>query len=176
MVYGFVKQSGGHIQIESEAGRGTRVVLWLPRSEAGEPPERAAEQDEDLPRGSEQVLVVEDDPMVRRHLSRQLELLGYRVSTAESGAEALVLIEQHGELDLLLTDVVMPGGMNGRELAERALALRPDLTLLYTSGYPEEAISRDGRLEEGVALLPKPYRRRDLALQVRAVLDARSRT
>ncbi|MDZ7827670.1 MAG: response regulator [Gammaproteobacteria bacterium] len=121
--------------------------------------------------GSEQVLVVEDDPMVRKYLVAQLEGLGYRVHHAETGSRARELLELHDDIALLLTDVVLPGGMNGRELARLALERRPGLRVLFSSGYTENAIVHQGRLDAGVELLPKPYTRLELAAKVRKVLD-----
>ncbi len=121
--------------------------------------------------GGEQILLVEDDDLVRRYVQNQLEQMGYRVTVASSGPAALEIIRQQPAIDLLFTDVVMPGGMSGRELGDAARRLRPDLKILYTSGYSEQAIVHHGRLEPGVKLLSKPYRRADLAQKVRHVLD-----
>ncbi len=172
MVYGFARQSAGHVSIYSERGQGTTVKLYLPRASAGTrvaadvPPVQAA-----LRGGAETVLVVEDDEPVRLLVCLELRAMGYRVIEAASGAEALRLIEQGEPIDLLFTDVVMPGGMSGRELADAALRLRPDLPVLYTSGYTENAIVHHGRLDAGVMLLPKPHRRADLARAVRSALE-----
>jgi PAS domain S-box-containing protein len=171
MIYGFVKQSGGHARIYSEPGEGTTVRLYLPRSEASraEPVPRPVSRP--LEGGSEHVLVVEDDPLVREHLVGQLERLGYRVQHVEAAARALELLNLHDDVALLLTDVVLPGGMNGRELARLALKRRPGLRVLFTSGYTENAIVHQGRLDAGVELLGKPYTRLELAAKVRKVLD-----
>jgi signal transduction histidine kinase/ActR/RegA family two-component response regulator len=172
MVYGFVKQSRGHVRIYSESGQGTTVRLYLPRADgeaqAGAPAAAPAEAD----RGSGRILLVEDDALVRENAAELLRSLGYDVVPAANGPEALAVLEKGEAFDLLLTDVVMPGGLNGRELAERAHALRPGLLVLYTSGYTENAIVHHGRLDRGVELLAKPYRRQDLAAKVRAVLAA----
>jgi len=172
MVYGFVKQSGGHANVYSELDEGTTVRLYFPRAAQAHGPEvslpgasPAAEG------GSEYILVVEDDALVREHLLAQLKGLGYRVSGAASGREALEFLRQMSDVDLLFTDVVMPGGMNGRELADAARELRPELRVLFTSGYSENAIVHHGRLDAGVHLLSKPYRRQELAAKVRKVLD-----
>jgi PAS domain S-box-containing protein len=175
MVYGFVKQSRGHVKLYSEPGHGTTARLYLPRAEG--PPEVVAAPvtaDRDF-RGTATVLVVEDDPLVRRHARDVLIGLGYQVTVADNGVAALAIVEQRGDIDLLFTDVVMPGGINGRELADAALTLRPALKVLYTSGYTENAIVHHGRLDRGVQLLPKPYRSVDLARKVHAVLN-RDRT
>jgi CheY-like chemotaxis protein len=172
MVYGFVKQSGGHIKIDSEEGRGTRVSLYLPRGIQGAalPHTIAASE---LQRGSETVLVVEDDALVRGYVVAQLKSLGYHTITAANGPDALALLSQDMAFDVLLTDVVMPGGMNGRELADAVTRRRPGVAVLYTSGYPDTAIVHDGRLDPGVALLTKPYRQSDLARLMRQVLASR---
>ena len=172
MVYGFVKQSGGQIKIDSEERRGTTVSLYLPRGihDAALPGATAASA---LQRGSETVLVVEDDALVRGYVVAQLQSLGYRTITAANGPDALALLNQDIAFDVLLTDVVMPGGMNGRELADAVTRLRPGVAVLYTSGYPDAAIMHDGRLDHGVALLTKPYRQSDLARLMRQVLGPR---
>jgi signal transduction histidine kinase/ActR/RegA family two-component response regulator len=171
MVYGFVKQSAGHIGIYSEPGHGTTVRLYLPRAhgaaaQAGESPALDAE----VRGGAETVLVVEDDEPVRQLACVELRGLGYHVLQAPSGADAMRIIEGGEPIDLLFTDVVMPGGTSGRELGDAARALRPGLKVLYTSGYSENAIVHHGRLDPGVMLLPKPYRRDDLARAVRTAL------
>ncbi|MBX3707159.1 MAG: response regulator [Pseudomonadales bacterium] len=174
MVFGFVKQSGGHAKIYSEIGEGTSVKLYLPRCRTtGESPYEPVARRPDAV-GTEHILVVEDDDLVREHVLRQLAALGYRVTGASRGATALELLEAATDVDLLFTDVVMPGGMNGRQLAEAAKRIRPGIRVLFTSGYTENAIVHQGRLDRGVQLLNKPYRREDLAAKVRAVLDAKS--
>jgi CheY-like chemotaxis protein len=177
MVYGFVKQSEGHARIYSEVGVGTVVRLYLPRSKetvsATPSPAPAPVQ---LPTGTETILLVEDDSLVRGYASAQLVSLGYKVVTAENARQAIAAIERGCAPDLLFTDMIMPGGMNGRELAEHVLALKPGMKVLYTSGYAHGAI--DGG-QESLAqgrhqvrhILGKPYRRRDLATKVREVLD-----
>ena len=171
MVYGFVKQSSGHVSIYSEPGQGTTVKLYLPRAPLGAAPATPPPQSP-LPAtgGHETVLVVEDDALVRQHACHELRALGYQVLAADGGKLALALIDAHDGIALLFTDVVMPG-MSGRDLAEAALARRAGLRVLYTSGYTENAIVHHGRLDPGVKLLPKPYRRAELARAVRAALD-----
>ncbi len=172
MVYGFIKQSGGHASIYSEPGHGTSVKLYLPHAEGaaqGVAPAPAS----GLPTGgTETILMVEDDAFVRRYAQGQLQRLGYTVLIAEDGHKALALIRSPQVIDLLFTDVVMPG-MGGRELADAARQLRPGLRVLYTSGYTENAIVHHGRLDPGVLLLGKPYRRGDLARKIREALTAR---
>ena len=176
MIYGFVKQSKGHVRIYSEPGLGTTVRLYLPRAVAedgaGAPVPAHAAADAAAERGSGRILLVEDDALVRENSAAQLTSLGYAVVAVGSAPEALAVLEKDAAFDLLFTDIVMPGGMNGRALAERALKLRPGLPVLYTSGYTENAIVHHGRLDRGVELLAKPYRRQDLAAKVRAVLAA----
>ncbi|TVQ90732.1 MAG: PAS domain S-box protein [Deltaproteobacteria bacterium] len=170
MVFGFIKQSGGHVKIYSEPGEGTSVKLYLPRSHA-QKPSPADTPSYDIRGGHEHILVVEDDRHVRDHLERQLRSLGYRVSTAASGREALDLLQANPTVELLFTDVVMPGGMSGPQLAARVRERSPDIGILYTSGYTENAIVHQGRLDEGVHLLTKPYNRQALARKVRKALD-----
>ncbi|WP_337876807.1 ATP-binding protein [Elioraea sp.] len=170
MVWGFVKQSRGHLRICSERGHGTTVTLYLPRVAADD--QASATAPAAAPRGgSETILLVEDDPLVREHVAGQLGALGYRVLRAADGPEALALLEHERGIDLLFTDVVMPGGLNGRDLADLARARQPGLRVLFTSGYAEEAIVHHGRLDPDVLLLNKPYRRDELASRVRAALD-----
>jgi len=171
MVYGFIKQSEGHVNIYSEPGGGTTVRLYVPCAETEAAVVQDAARDEAAPGGDETILLVEDDEMVRAFVARQLEGLGYRVLQAVNGQDALTALEREPGIDLLFTDVVMPGGMGGRELAEAAHAMRPDLPVLFTSGYTENAIVHQGRLDAGVHLLNKPYRRTALARKVRLVLD-----
>ena len=171
MVYGFVKQTGGHIKIYSEVGDGTIVKLYLPRSNE-EPTGLKLAADALLRGQGEAILAVEDDDMVRAHVAAELKALGYNVLTARSGAQAMELLRSDAQIDLLFSDVVMPGGMSGPQLAEQALLLRPELRVLYTSGYTENTVIHQGRVDPGVQLLNKPYRRYDLAAKLRAVLQS----
>ncbi|MDZ7670130.1 MAG: ATP-binding protein [Gammaproteobacteria bacterium] len=171
MVHGFIKQSRGHIELYSEPGQGTTVKLYLPRAIEAAPAPAEAPQPA-AQGGTESVLLVEDDALVRRYASSQLAELGYRVSTAGSGPEALELLDAQSDVDLLFTDVIMPGGMSGREVAEEARRRRPGLRVLFTSGYAENAIVHHGRLEPGMRLLGKPYHRSELARAVRQALEA----
>lgn len=170
MVYGFVQQSGGHVELQSTPGAGTTILLHLPRTDQ-EPPER---RDPSLVRaspraiGQEAVLVVEDEPMVREHAVGLLRRLGYQVTEAANGPEALDVLRGDERVDLLFTDVVMPGGMNGVELADEARVLRPGLHVLFTSGYTDDAA--DGVDFHG-QLLHKPYKREVLAQRVREALE-----
>ncbi|MEX2334292.1 MAG: ATP-binding protein [Pseudohongiella sp.] len=170
MVYGFVKQSEGHVTVYSEPGEGTTVRLYLPRA-AGVAEPREKPGSEQVPGGDAHVLLVEDDALVRSYTRDQLTALGYQVRTAHNGIEAKATLEGDLPIDLLLTDVIMPGGISGHELAKIAVVLRPGLKVLYMSGYTENAIVHHGRLDPGVSLLSKPFRRADLAKKVREVLD-----
>ena len=174
MVYGFTKQSGGHVAIYSELGHGTVVNLYLPQG-SGTPEPGIGIKPEENARNGERILLVEDDDLVRAHALRLLESLGYRVVTASNGPDALELLRKSVPCDLLFTDVIMPGGMTGPQLAEAARALRPGLPVLYTSGYTENAIVHHGRVDAGINLLHKPYRKRELAAKLHDVLnEARS--
>jgi CheY-like chemotaxis protein len=172
MVYGFVKQSGGHIKIYSEVGHGTTVRLYLPRL-VGVAQATTAAATASVPhaRGGETILVVEDDADVRLFVVSQLRDLGYRVLEAADGPGAQEVLATDHPIDLLLTDVVMPGGMTGRKLAEGAKLARPNLRTLFTSGYTENSIVHQGKLDPGVNFLSKPFRRQDLSLKVREALD-----
>jgi PAS domain S-box-containing protein len=170
MVYGFVAQSRGHVRIHSEPGRGTTVRIYLPRAAEGVALAEPELRDGSLPRGSEKILLVEDDAMVREMVMVQLRALGYRVVSAVSGSQALEVLRREGGFDLLFTDVVMPGGLNGRQLADEARKLTPGLRVIFSSGYADGAVDYHGRLDQGVHLLNKPYRRRDLAMRVREAL------
>ncbi|MDO8298465.1 PAS domain-containing protein [Lacisediminimonas sp.] len=173
MVYGFVKQTGGHASIYSEPGHGTTVKLYLPPVVGPAPVTALSGGNEQMTGGSETILMVEDDEFVRRYAQGELRNLGYTVLAAENGMQALELLRAHVGIDLLFTDVVMPG-MGGRELADQARQLRPGLRVLYTSGYTENAIVHNGRLDPGVLLLTKPYRRIELANKIREALAADS--
>jgi signal transduction histidine kinase/DNA-binding response OmpR family regulator len=168
-VYGFVKQSGGHAKIYSERGEGTTVKLYLPRSKAAvqwvAPSLVTPEQG-----NGETILVVEDDEAVRSAVTDMLTDLGYSVLRAGNAEEALAVLEGGTRADVLFTDVVMPGPVNTRELARRVRDMQPDIRVLFTSGYTQNAIVHNGRLDEGVELLSKPYRKDELARKLRAML------
>jgi CheY-like chemotaxis protein len=172
-VYGFVKQSGGHVKIYSEVGLGTTVKLYLPRllSEEGNAalPEAAAP----VPRSAhaQTILAVEDDDDVRANTTGILRELGYTVLEASLAAAALHLLERHPEIRLLFTDIGLPGGMNGRQLADAARKIRPDLKVLFTTGYARNAIVHDGRLDPGVVLIPKPFTYAAVAAKLADLLD-----
>jgi len=171
-VYGIVQQSGGHIEVSSEVGRGTTFEIYLSRVDDAVEERGGDTVAADLPRGAETVLVVEDEPGVRALVRDTLRMRGYSVLEARHGIEALVIGGQHpGPIHLLMADVVMPQ-MNGREVAERLLRVRPDIKVLYVSGYSEDAIVHHGVLTPGTNFLQKPFTPGALADKVREVLDA----
>ncbi len=171
-VFGFVKQSGGHVKMSSQIGRGTTVRMHLPRF-TGELPAADVAHETYVGGGDEIVLVVEDDADVRLVSVDALRALGYTVIHAEDGPQALDLLARHDKVDLLFTDIVMPG-MTGRQLADRAAVERPGLKVLYATGYTRDAVVLNGQLEAGVAVLSKPFTIDQLAAKVRQVLDGRS--
>jgi CheY-like chemotaxis protein len=169
MVYGFVKQSKGHVQLYSEPGRGTIVRLYLPRALAGGPAAGEADRGPSLPSGHERVLLVEDDENVRSYVTKLLQDLGYRV-TATAGAKTALAALTAAEFDLVFTDIIMPGDMDGVQLATAIRAVRPAMPILFTSGYSERSVT----LQEGkeTHFIPKPYRRHELAAKLRSILEA----
>jgi PAS domain S-box-containing protein len=169
MVYGFVKQSAGHIKIYSEEGHGTTIRMYLPPGSGSSLVPEAASATS-IQGGHETILVVEDDRLVRDYVLTQLHSLGYATLDAANGAEALALVEAGREFDLLFTDVIMPGAINGRQLANELQKSKPGLRVLFTSGYTENAIIHHGRLDSGILLLAKPYRKSDMAGMIRKAL------
>jgi CheY-like chemotaxis protein len=174
MVYGFVKQSGGHVKLYSEVGDGTSVKIYLPRRATDgvafeAPPNAAAPKSS----GAETILVVEDDADVRAYSTEVLRELGYHVLEAHDAASAMELLRGPAadQIALLFTDVVLPGGMTGADLARDAVSLRPNLKVLFTTGYARDAIVHHGRLDEGVDLITKPFTYGDLAAKLREALD-----
>jgi PAS domain S-box-containing protein len=173
MVWGFAKQSGGHVTVYSETDHGSTFRLYLPLA-----PSDAAKARTQEPRliddsqGEGIILLVEDDVLVQQFAAQQLRSRGYAVTVAGSGPEALDRLEYMDHIDLLFTDVVMPGGLTGRQLSEQVRALRPDLPVLFTSGYTEDVIVHSGRLDQGVSLLPKPYSSRQLGEAIQVALAA----
>ncbi|OUL93310.1 hybrid sensor histidine kinase/response regulator [Paraburkholderia hospita] len=172
MAYGFVKQSGGHIRLYSEVGEGTTVRIYLPRS-TGTAVETGARAGGGLKHGNETILVVEDDLKVQSTVVELLTGLGYAVLKANDAEQALAVVASGVHIDLLFTDVVMPGALRSPEMARRAVKILPGLKVLYTSGYTQNAIVHGGRLDPGVELLSKPYSRQQLAFKVRQVLGNR---
>jgi len=171
MAYGFVKQSGGHIRLYSEVGEGTTVRVYLPRS-TGTAVEPARVKAGALKHGNETILVVEDDAKVRETVVDLLSGLGYAVLKANNAEQALAVVESGVHIDLLFTDVVMPGALRSTEMVQRAVQTLPALKVLYTSGYTQNAIVHGGRLDPGVELLSKPYSRQQLAFKIRQVLGS----
>ncbi len=172
MVYGFVEQSGGFVAIDSEVGRGTDIRLYLPRAEEGcvEPREETA-MHRFMPGGDETVLVVDDEEDVRETVLALMDELGYRTFSAADGVSALAIVESDERIDLLLTDVMMPGELDGPALAERTQQVRPDMKILFTSGFADgKVLQRIDRIS-GSALIAKPYRNEELALRIRQTLD-----
>ncbi len=171
MVFGFAKQSGGNIEVDSEEDRGTTFRLYLPKADA-DASQLPLEDNLQPMGGTETILCVEDDASVRANVITQLESLGYTAIMAANAAEALAIADGGAEFDLLFTDIVMPGKMNGKQLAERMRLRWPSLRVLLTSGYTDHTIIRDGRLVPDFFFLPKPYRRPQLARMLRRCLDA----
>jgi signal transduction histidine kinase len=173
-VYGFLRQSGGHVRVYSEVGQGTTAKLYLPRyhGEVAAPAVALQRPDVSLLRGKEVVLVVEDDDGVRAYSTGVLRELGYTVIEAEDAASALAGLENYPRLDLLFTDVVLPGGVHGHKLAAEIRERRPGVGVLFTSGYTRNAIVHNGRLDPGVQLITKPFTYQELALRVRRLLDS----
>jgi CheY-like chemotaxis protein len=171
-VFGFIKQSGGHIKIYSEVGQGTSVKIYLPRwtGAIGADPKSVAASPAPRAKDHELIMLVEDDDSVRHVAVDVLRELGYTVVAAGSGGDALQLLRIQPRVDLLLTDIVMPG-MTGRALADNVLSERPELKVLYMTGYTQNAVVHNGVLDAGVAFLPKPFTSDQLAHKVRQVLD-----
>ncbi len=170
MVYGFVKQSNGHIQIYSELGQGTTVKIYLPRSRQAEQTTLLMLDPTPAPEPGRTILVVEDEEAVREAALAMIEELGYRRLEAGDAEQALALLERGEAVDLVFTDVVMPGPLRTRDFAQRMRELRPGLPVLFTSGYTDNAIIHQGRLDEGVHLISKPYAKADLARRIAALL------
>jgi CheY-like chemotaxis protein len=172
-IYGFIKQSGGHVNIYSEVGHGTVVRLYIPRAAAPSlAPSLPTDNVASLPHGKERILFVEDDAIVRTHTEFQLWELGYQVTTAANPNDAIKLAKLTGRPDLLITDLVMPGTMNGRELAERLRETWPDLPVICVSGYTDGLMAdfTEG-MSDGMHFLAKPFRRRELAVKIREALE-----
>jgi len=174
MVYGFAGQSGGSARIYSEQGKGTMVCLYLPRH-LGEATEDAAPatEGEDVPRAhsSETILLVDDEPLIRMVGAEQLQELGYTVIEAAEAASALRILNSNRTIDLLITDVGLPGGMNGRQLADAAREQRPDLQVLFVTGYAENAVLNHGHLQHGMHVMTKPFVMETFARRVRDLLS-----
>ncbi|MCP3384515.1 PAS domain S-box protein [Bradyrhizobium sp. CCGUVB4N] len=172
MVYGFAKQSDGHVSIYSEQGLGTTVRIYLPRTGGGQSPTDVLDGEDTAPRGHETILIAEDDPFVRSSVILRVEALGYRVVAAVNGQEALQRLRADPGIDMLFTDIVMPGGMSGWELADQARRIRPGLPVLFTSGYALETLVEQGRAQAEAVVLTKPYRKIELAQRLRDAFAA----
>jgi len=177
MVYGFAKQSGGHIKIYSEASEGTTIKMYFPRlSDQRELPSWSGEERTATPvtvpaAAGGTILLVEDDAEVQNFAAEVLREAGYQVRTASNGMDALRALESGATFDMLFTDVVLPGGMNGRQLADEARRRRPDLKVLYATGYTRNAIIHHGRLDADVELLTKPFTAEALTRKIRQIMD-----
>jgi CheY-like chemotaxis protein len=170
MVYGFVKQSNGHISIYSEPGLGTTVRIYLPHVAPNTPGAQIPPAEDAIPKGHETILIAEDDPFVRSSVILRVETLGYKVIAAVNGDDALSKLRAHPEIAVLFTDIVMPGGMSGWELADQARQIRPGLPVVYSSGYAPETLVKEGRAPEQSIILTKPYRKSELAHRLREAL------
>jgi CheY-like chemotaxis protein len=171
MVYGFAKQSGGHVEVYSEPGIGTTISLYLPVAEGQEASERAAMADAVPLASAETILLVEDEPAFRHFLATTLEKLGYKVVSCADGPSALAKVDGGLAPDLLLTDLILPGGLNGREIAEQVHERRPSVPVLFMSGYPDTVLSERGTQSRSVRLLRKPFRKVQLAQAIQSALD-----
>jgi PAS domain S-box-containing protein len=174
MVYGFLKQSRGHVSLDSQPGKGTTITLYLPQSaESNKAPAPSSKKGPgSMPRGHETILVVEDEPSVRAVVVQLLKNLGYTVVEAEDGIEALERLDEVGDIDLLFTDIVLPGGMTGKDVAAEVVKRQPNTRLLYTSGYAAVAMDKGGRVADGGEFLSKPYPMKILASRIREILDS----
>jgi CheY-like chemotaxis protein len=171
MVYGFIKQSGGHINVYSEVGVGTTISLYLPRDGEDAAQDVAPSPEPSLRGGNEVVLVVEDNAALRRVAARQLVEMGYCVQESENGVQAMERLEADPTIDVVFTDVVMPGGIDGVQLARKVLSRWPKVRVLLTSGFPGSTVNRGRGLDRSMRLLSKPYRKDQLARALREILD-----
>jgi CheY-like chemotaxis protein len=171
MVFGFMKQSGGHVAVYTEPGQGSTFRLYLPPDRSGVAARPEPTEINAIVGGNETILVVEDNASLRRAAVQQLAVLGYQVREADNAAAALHILHSEEHVDLLFTDVVMPGGMDGIELAQRAARLRPDIRILVTSGFPDVRCAERQKLASRFPLLGKPYRQEELARALRERLD-----
>jgi CheY-like chemotaxis protein len=172
MVYGFVRQSGGQVRIESEVGQGTVVRMYLPQAQRADLHEAVTAQASILQDGNETILLVEDDELVREHLAETLKGLGYMIIPCASPSEAIQSMTDGARADVLLTDVILKGDMNGHGVAKRIKELRPGIPVLYMSGFTEDIISKGGKLDPNVHFISKPFRRQDIASKLRDVLSS----
>jgi CheY-like chemotaxis protein len=173
MIYGFACQSGGQVRIESVVGEGTTMCLYLPRHDGPVEDSGQAGRRGEVPRSDrgEAVLVVDDEPAVRMLVTEILEDLGYAAMEAGDGPEALAFLHSNTRIDLLITDVGLPGGMNGRQVADAARAARPELPVLFITGFAENAVVGDGPLEAGMELVTKPFSMEALGSRIREMIE-----
>jgi CheY-like chemotaxis protein len=173
MIYGFAKQSGGQVRIYSEVGQGTTVKIYLPRHSGAPFEEQNGHDERELPRAErgETVLVVDDEPTVRMLVGDTLADLGYQAIEAADPASGLKVLESDVKIDLLITDFGLPGGMNGKQMADRARERRPTLKVLFITGYAENAAISNGHLEPGMHVLSKPFPMDKLAARIRAIIE-----
>ena len=176
MAYGFIKQSNGQIKIDSEPGRGTAVYLYLPMAPGSVDFDETDADRKIFPEGHEKILMVEDDYLVRLHVAGMLGRLGYQVTEVSNGLEALEVLKGDGDYSLLFTDLLLPGGLNGRQLVDTARRLRPKIAILMTSGYSKELLSQQRSQDQDFLLLKKPYRINELAIMLRRALRAEPET
>ncbi|MBT5109790.1 MAG: response regulator, partial [Rhodospirillaceae bacterium] len=171
MVYGFVKQSEGHITIDSEVGHGAMINLFMPRAQETVPEDDITCDASEFPQKAGRILVVEDDANVRQVPVSILSGQGYDVVEAKDGAEALLYLKEGEKFDLLFTDILLPGGMNGVEIADEVKSFQPNIKILYTTGYAENTVIREGQLDPNVTLLYKPYMRSELLEKIRLAFE-----
>jgi CheY-like chemotaxis protein len=173
MIYGFIRQSGGQAKIYSEVGKGSTISLYLPRNTA-EQVEAAPAQSQEIPRAGrgETVLVVDDEPTVRMLVAEILEELGYKAIEAADGAAGLRILESNVRIDLMVTDVGLPGGMNGRQMADYSRASRPDLKVLFITGYAESAVIGNGNLDANMHVMTKPFSVEGLAMRIKSLIES----
>ena len=172
MVYGFMKQSGGHVGVYSEIGKGTTVSMYVPLDTSLSSAGTARSQNrESEPQGYETILIVEDNEGVREVAAEFLEELGYTVIVASDGPSALMILTRRSDIDLLFSDIVLPGGVMGTQLAERALQLRPSLPIVFTTGFASPDVLHDSTVDANHMMLSKPYRKSELANMIRSALD-----
>jgi CheY-like chemotaxis protein len=176
MIHGFVRQSGGNVNIESVVGQGTTMTLLLPRSRVDSLPQALARAPSKRALGSnrETVLVIDDDATIRMLITDALEDLGYRVREVENGQDGLQILQSGDPLDLLVTDVGLPGGINGRQVADAARSLRPGLTVLFITGYVQDALSWESMLDPGMHLMTKPFQMDELTSRVNGLIAERA--
>jgi CheY-like chemotaxis protein len=174
MIYGFARQSGGQVRIETEAGQGTTMTILLPRHDAEIPAEGHADtaRPATLSGDGEVVLVIDDEPTIRMLIGEVLADAGYAAIEAADGPTGLKVLQSDTRIDLLITDVGLPGGLNGRQVADAARVTRPDLKILFITGFAENAVVRDGRLEPGMSLVTKPFQMDELARKIREAMEA----